>query len=164
MKKVVYVSMDGVLVKEPSKEYEELKRTKMNRRGRKDDSPDPKEHPVHWTDVPEIYADLEPMENAIESFNKLSEDYDMYVVSTVPWANLTAWVDKRKWIEKHLPIATKKLIFTHNKELLLGDFLIDDRLKNGTDRFTGKVIHFGQSPFENWHKVMNFLDEKIVLV
>lgn len=154
MKKVIYVNMDGVLVKEPSKEQEESKRAKMNRHGKICDEG------LHWTDIPDIYLDLAPVDGAIESFNKLTEDYDMYVVSTVPWANPSAWIDKKKWIDKYLPAARKKLIFTHHKELLSGEYLIDDRLRNGTDKFVGSVIHFGQDPFKDWGSVINFLDRQ----
>jgi 5'(3')-deoxyribonucleotidase len=161
MKKVILVDMDGVLVKEPSKEHEYEKRRKMTRKGRKDSDPSPDEHQIHWSDVPEIFLDLEPMEGAIDAFNKLSQDYELYVVSTAPWNNSSAWSDKKRWIEKYLPIATKRLILTHHKNMIIGDYLIDDRLKNGVDNFQGKVIHFGQHPFENWSKVLDYFDKQL---
>jgi phage terminase small subunit len=34
-----------------------------------------------------------------------------------------------------------------------------DRLKNGVDKFPGIVIHFGQSPFENWNKILDYFDK-----
>jgi 5'-nucleotidase len=156
-KKIILVDMDGVLVKEPSKEHEEAMRRKMSRKGRKEGT---EEHDIHWSDVPDIFLDLEPMEGAIDAYIKLSQDYDLYVVSTAPWNNPSSWTDKRKWIEKHLPIATKKLFLTHNKQMIIGDYLIDDRLKNGVDKFLGKHIHFGQDPFEDWNKVLNYFDKK----
>lgn len=157
-KKVILVDMDGVLVKDPTKEHEEAMRRKMTRKGRKEGSANPDEHQIHWSDVPEIFLDLEPMEGGIEAFNKLSQDYDVYIVSTAPWGNPSAWTDKRKWVEKHLPAATKRLILTHHKELIRGDYIIDDRLKNGVDKFKGHHIHFGQPPYENWSKVLDFFD------
>jgi 5'-nucleotidase len=158
MKKIILVDMDGVLVKEPTKEHEESKRRKMSRKGRKDTSPDPDEHLLHWSDVPDIFLDLEPMDGAIDGFNKLSQDYEVYIVSTAPWNNPSAWTDKQKWVAKHLPNATKRLILTHHKNMITGDFLIDDRLKNGVDKFHGTHIHFGQHPFENWNKVLDYFD------
>lgn len=155
MKKIILVDMDGVLVKSPSQEQEDTKRRKMGRKGRKEGT---EEHQIHWSDIPDIFSDLEPMEGAIESYIKLSQDYDLYVVSTSPWNNSSAWTDKKKWIEKHLPIANKRLFLTHNKHMIRGDYLIDDRLKNGAEKFPGKLIHFGQEPFENWDKVLNYFD------
>lgn len=150
---IILVDMDGVLVKEPTKEHENEKRRKMDRKGRKDGTEE-----IHWSDVPEIFLDLEPMDGAIEAYNKLSEKYDLYVVSTAPWNNPSAWSDKRKWIEKHLPIANYRLFLTHNKHMVVGDYLIDDRIKNGVEKFPGKHIHFGQSQFENWEKVLKYFE------
>jgi 5'-nucleotidase len=156
MKKVILVDMDGVLVKEPTREHEEEKRRKMGRKGRKEGT---EEQQIHWSDVPDIFLDLEPMEGAIDAFNKLSQDYDLYVVSTAPWNNPSAWADKKKWIDRHLPNAHKKLFLTHNKQMVVGDYLIDDRLRNGANKFPGKLIHFGQPPFENWSKVLDYFDK-----
>lgn len=137
MKKIILIDMDGVLVKEP--EYI-----------------DEKYKDIHWSDIPDIFLNLDPMDNAISSFNKLSQDFDVYIVSTAPWGNPSAWTDKRKWVEKHLPIATKKLMLTHHKNMIIGDYLIDDRTKNGVDKFKGKHIHFGQEPFKNWDSIIKY--------
>jgi len=160
IKKIILVDMDGVLVKEPTKEHEEEKRRKMARKGRKETDPNPDEHPIHWSEIPDIFLDLEPIEGAIEAFIKLSYHYDLYIVSTAPWNNPSAWTDKQRWVDKHLPIAAKKLILTHHKNMIIGDYLIDDRFVNGVDKFLGKHIHFGQSPFENWYDVLDYFDRK----
>ena len=41
-----------------------------------------------------------------------------------------------------------------------GDYLIDDRTKNGADRFRGEHIHFGQPPFPDWPAVVAYLKER----
>jgi 5'(3')-deoxyribonucleotidase len=38
--------------------------------------------------------------------------------------------------------AYKRLIISHHKNLNQGDFLVDDRPKNGAIDFTGEWIHF----------------------
>jgi 5'(3')-deoxyribonucleotidase len=150
-KKIVYVDMDGVLVKCPTEQHEAAKRARLNRKGRKDD--DPSTDDVHWSDLPDIFEDLEPMENAIE----LCEDYEVFICTTVPWNNLSAWADKKKWVDKHLPAAHKRLIYTHRKDLLIGDYLIDDRINNGAGEFKGELIPFGQPGYENWSCVISYL-------
>ena len=35
------------------------------------------------------------------------------------------------------------MIITHRKDLLIGDYLIDDRLANGAKDFKGKLLRFG---------------------
>ena len=53
------------------------------------------------------------------------------------------WSDKLKWVKKYLgEKAWKRLILSHHKNLNQGDFLVDDRDKNGAGEFTGTLITF----------------------
>lgn len=113
-------------------------------------------------DVPGIFSLMEPMPYAIDSIHTLNTKYDIYVLSTAPWLNSSAWQHKVEWIQKYFgknkdSILYKKLILTHHKNLNLGDYLIDDRTKNGADRFMGEHIHFGTERFPNWQVVTNYL-------
>ena len=54
-------------------------------------------------------------------------------------------------------IAHKRLILTHHKNLNMGDYLIDDREANGSDKFTGEHIHFRTNRFPNWKSVLEYL-------
>ena len=109
-------------------------------------------------DVPGIFAQMEPVGGAIEAFEKLSKVYDTYILSTAPWANDSAWTDKVKWVKKYLPEAAyKRLILSHHKNLCHGDYLIDDRLANGVDKFPGEHIHFLQGQFKTWNDVLAYL-------
>ena len=45
------------------------------------------------------------------------------------------------------------MILSHRKDLLKGDYLIDDRPKHGADTFDGEWIRFG-----NWNK-RQFMEE-----
>ena len=52
--------------------------------------------------LPGIYQNLPPIEDAIESVNKLLKSkYKIYFLSTAPWDNPDAWTHKRLWIAKH---------------------------------------------------------------
>ena len=93
--------------------------------------------------------------------NKLSGIFDTYILSTAPWENRTAWSDKLDWVKKHLGTpAYKRLILSHHKNLNDGDYLIDDRLKNGVDRFRGEHIHFGTDKFPDWKTVTQYLRDQ----
>ena len=117
-----------------------------------------KEYEGRLDEVPNIFSLMEPMKDAIISFESLSKQYDTYILSTAPWENSSAWSDKIDWVKKYLgQVAHKRLILSHNKNLNHGDYLIDDRLKNGVDRFTGQHIHFGTDEFPDWKSVCNFL-------
>jgi 5'(3')-deoxyribonucleotidase len=117
-------------------------------------------------DVPGIFSKMEPNEGAVEVITKLAQKYDLYILSTAPWKNSTAWSDKLLWIQKYFgkeknSIFYKKIILTHHKdfELSVGAYLIDDRLKNGSEVWDkyDKLIHFGNSQFPNWEAVGKFL-------
>ena len=50
---------------------------------------------------------------------------------------------------------------SHHKNLNHGDFLIDDRTKNGVDSFVGEHLHFGTARFPNWKTVENYLMSQV---
>ena len=110
-----------------------------------------------WTH-PELYKDLDPIPGAIEAWHALQEKYDCYILSTPPWSSPTAWSEKRVWVEKYLGKSSKKkLILCHNKGLVAGKYLIDDRIANGVEDFEGEHIHFGTEKFPDWETVVKFL-------
>ena len=39
----------------------------------------------------------------------------------------------------------------------MGDYLIDDQIANGVDKFKGEPIHFGQERFPDWKSVCAYL-------
>jgi 5'-nucleotidase len=143
MKKRVYVDMDGVLV-----DYE----------SGFDGTPDE----LHGYDnTPNVFSKMLPLPSALEAFRTLAEKFDVYVLSTAPWNNPSAWTDKANWIKKYLDdVAHKRLILTHNKALCIGDYLIDDRTANGAGEFTGEHIHFGTDRFPDWDAVLAYLQEE----
>ena len=144
-KKIVYVDMDNVLVDFPSG-IEKLSEEDKNK------------YDGNYDEVPGIFSLMEPMPGAIEGFKKIAETYDTYILSTAPWGNRTAWSDKLDWVKKHLGgVAHKRLILSHNKNLNRGDYLIDDRTKNGAGEFQGELIHFGTSEFPDWESVLRRL-------
>ena len=53
--------------------------------------------------------------------------------------------------------AYKRLIIAHHKNLLRGDYLIDDREKNGAKEFEGELILFGSEKFPDWRSVLKYL-------
>ena len=109
-------------------------------------------------DVPGIFSKMGPVDGAIESFEKLSKHFDVYILSTAPWKNSSAWSDKLKWVKKYLgEYAHKRLILSHNKNLNKGDYLIDDRTAHGVDRFAGEHIHFPSEQFKTWDEVVEYL-------
>lgn len=148
-KKIIYFDMDGVLVDLAAKiaEYPAEVVAKFE----KDDMVD---------QMPALFLDPPPIKGAVEAFNSFvnSDKYDVYILSTAPWENPSAWMHKRLWVEKHLGEgAWKRLILSHNKNLNIGDYLIDDRTKNGAGEFKGELVQFGSDKYPNWESVINYL-------
>ena len=116
-------------------------------------------------EVPGIFALMDPVEGAVEAVQRLSEQYDVYVLSTAPWRNPSAWMHKVEWIQRYFgkgndSVLYKRLIISHHKNLNRGTIIIDDRTKNGVDRFEGRHIHFGTDAFPDWKSVLDELMNK----
>jgi len=148
-KEVVYIDLDGVIVdiERYIKETYNSKYIKKHGIGTIID--------MH----PEIFHNSKPMEGAVAAFRQLAQRYEVYILSTAPWDNPEAWMAKRLWVENHLGSeAYKRLILSHNKGLLRGQYLIDDRLVNGVQHFEGTHIHFGSEGTPNWESVMQLFE------
>ena len=114
-----------------------------------------------FDEVPGIFSMMEPMPGAIKAYHSLSRIFDTYILSTAPWNNATAWADKNLWVRKYLGvIAHKRLILSHHKNLLSGDYLIDDRTANGAAEFTGELIQFATDQYPDWNRVEDYLTNK----
>ena len=80
-----------------------------------------------YDNIPGVFALMEPMTGAVEAFQWLAEHFDTYILSTAPWNNPSAWCDKLEWVKRYLgDAAYKRLILSHHKDMLRGDYLIDD--------------------------------------
>lgn len=154
-KKILFLDMDGVLVdfgghfetiKNSDKFIGEFYKNNIDR-------------------IPGIFRNPPPIKDAIESVRKLYENgkYEMYIATAAPWGNPESASDKRYWIETHFGrMFRKRMVVTHLKHLLIGDYLIDDRTANGAGDFgkltgRGEHIHFGQGNFKNWNDVLTYL-------
>ena len=145
MKKILYVDMDNVLVDFPSG----ISRISIELQSKYQDRLD---------EVPGIFSLMDPLKGAIESYKKLSQKFDTYILSTAPWKNSSGWSDKNEWVKKYLgDVAYKRLILSHHKNLNYGDYLIDDRLANGANLFKGEHIHFGSDKFPDWESICSYL-------
>ncbi|MEO6326319.1 MAG: hypothetical protein ABIT01_15100 [Thermoanaerobaculia bacterium] len=108
--------------------------------------------------MPGIFALMDPAPGAVEALTKLAGLFDTDVLSTSPSENPSAWTDKLHWEKQHLGApAHKRLILSRHKNLNTGDFLIDDRIKNEVDRFTGSHLHPGTEQFPAWASVTAYL-------
>ena len=145
MKKRVFVDMDNVLVDFQSGLDQQSERTLQQYAGRLDE-------------IPGLFGKMKPLAGAIDAMHQLNGHYDLFILSTAPWNNPSAWSDKVKWVTEYLDdIFHKRMVITHRKDLCQGDYLIDYRGKNGTSEFSGEWIEFGSEKFPDWQSVLDYL-------
>lgn len=108
---------------------------------------------------PNIFQTLPPIKGATEAVPILFELFDVYFLSTPMWDIPESFMGKRLWVEKQFgaKATNRRLILTHRKDLNIGDFLVDDRLKNGSSEFTGEHIHFATEKYPNWDVTLEYL-------
>lgn len=155
-KKILYLDMDGVVA-----DFDKAIKTFC-----------PDLHTANYDDThrkvdeicetnSDIFHNLPPIKGAMEAVSKLFDLYDVYFLSTPMWNVPDSYTGKRIWIEKHFGTqATQRLILTHRKDLAIGDFLVDDRTKNGVSEFTGIHIHFGTEQFPDWDVTFDYLQKQ----
>ena len=120
----------------------------------------------HYDDIPGLFSLMDPMPGAIEAVNALAASgrYELYILSTAPWGNPSAWTDKALWVKKHFDsdrpegVFYKRLILTHHKNMCIqpNAWLIDDRKAHGSECFEDHFIHFGSEKFPDWASVLKF--------
>jgi 5'-nucleotidase len=145
--KRLYIDMDNVVVDFPSA-FANYSQEFLDAHPEKDE-------------IEGIFSKMQPVAGAIDAVEKLYRYFDIYFLSTASFMNPSAWSGKVKWIQKHFPIVGyKRLILTHHKNLNKGDYLIDDRTRNGVLGFEGTHIHFKESSEETWQKITEYLIDK----
>ena len=146
--KTVFFDMDGVLVEYNSalKHIDETTR---------------KEYEGHFQDIPGFFSMMEPMPGAIEAVKSLSQHYEVFILSTAPWKNPSALGDKRIWAEKHFgDTFFKRIILTHRKDIINGDYLIDDSGWNGASSLRENGLNSAQGSFLTGNPLFHICKEK----
>lgn len=113
--------------------------------------------------LPRFFQDLEPIDGAIDGFNKLYHNprAEVYLLSAPGAKSPLSLTEKRLWVEQHLGefVAGNRLILTPNKGLQIGDYLVDNILQGcGQENFKGKIIHFGSAKYPTWKDVNKYFD------
>jgi 5'(3')-deoxyribonucleotidase len=157
-KKIVYIDMDGVLV-DFSKAIADWFEKHPHLKERYKNNPD---------HIQGLFRNPPPIEGAIEAVKKLHESgkYELFIATSAPWGNPMSGMDKRFWIEDYFgDLFHKRMFVTHRKDLLMGDYLIDDRVKNGAGEFSGELLRFGYdwendnkpNEYPTWESILDYL-------
>ena len=151
-KKRIFLDMDGVLA-DFDRAVRELPEDIFNEYAHKHD------------EIPGFFKTFKSIPGSENAVWTLNEHFDLFILSTPSWGNASSLGDKIEWIknlyggEQGSPFY-KKVVLTHRKDLLIGDYLVDDRPVNGAKYFTGEFIHFGSEGFETWNEVLLYIINK----
>jgi 5'-nucleotidase len=123
----------------------------------------PEEHqPIIWDRLrsPGFFRHLPVMKDSVDVLRELNNHYEVFIVSAATeFPN--SLKDKLEWLEDHFPFLTwKQVALCGSKDLVFGDYMIDDHLKN-LKGFKGKPYLFtaahnlevtGYDRINNWEE------------
>ena len=142
-RKKVYVDMDGVLCDFFGAALSALRKY-----------PEQKYPQSQWG----FFLKLKEIPGAIESFRRLEEKYDVWILTRPSFRNVNCFTEKAQWIWDHLGFdVVQRMVVCGDKSLLKGEYLIDDTNTAGQSDFEGEWIHFGSDKFPNWDSVVEYL-------
>lgn len=105
-----------------------------------------------------FYLALEPLPGAVEGVKFLQKHFEVYIATRPSYMNAHCYTEKRIWVEKYLGLETcKNLGLTPNKNLLIGDYLIDD---DPNWKFNGIQLVFGSEKYPNWESIINYFKKE----
>lgn len=141
MKKIILLDMDSIIADLQGRIFELYN----ERYGGVDGEPLDYKHVTTWDyfekgevgsrivkmfDEPGFFRSLKPIPGAIEAATQLNETHKIYIVSSVGRRHAPI-AEKVEWLQEHFPfISHRKYVFTSAKELVRGDYLIDDAPHN----------------------------------
>jgi 5'-nucleotidase len=107
---------------------------------------------------PGFFRHLPVMDDSVDVLRRLNERYEVFIVSAaMEFPN--SLKDKYDWLMEHFPFFTwKQIALTGSKDLVFGDFMIDDHVKN-LKGFKGKPYLYtsthnltvtGYDRIDNW--------------
>ncbi|MCP4521017.1 MAG: hypothetical protein GY827_04875 [Cytophagales bacterium] len=151
-KRIVYFDMDGVLCKFKKKYDEELKRN----------------HSIKYPQATYgFFTSLEPHHIMIGLYKALEKNsnFEVHILTAPSIHNPLCYTEKRVWVEKHLGMdAVQRMVITQHKNLLKGDYLIDDHSTGrGQDKFEGKLLLVDEDNMnETVNNIINTIKDEVV--
>ena len=122
-----------------------------------DDRQEGRERPIVYIAAETLMDSYrKPLSSLRKAFLMLIENYNVYIVCQAPTANHAYITDMQTWIEEELSTpAYNHVVFTNQRHLLYGDYLIDPAPARD---FMGTRIAFGSDEMKTWEEVITYFE------
>lgn len=123
-----------------------------------DDRQEGRERPIVYVSIDALRDDRgNQRASAVKGFNKLLEDYSIYIVAPSPSYDGVYMDDARKWVNDIINVpAWQHLIFSNQPNLLYGDYFIAPEAELGTSEYMCTTIPFGSDTFKTWDEIIEY--------
>lgn len=118
-----------------------------------DDRQQGRERPIVYIDVNTLADNYgKPRSSAQKTVRQLLESYQLYFVAPAPTVP-AHYADTLSWLYQYINVpAYSHTVFTNQKHLLYGDYLIDAEKTEGM----GALIQFGSDTFKTWDDIWEY--------
>ena len=118
-----------------------------------DDHQEGRERPIVYIDVNTLIDKWgKPQSSAQKTVRTLLETYQLFFVAPAP-AEPQHYADINQWLYEYINVpAYGHTVFTNQKTLLYGDYLIDAEQTEGM----GALIRFGSDTFKTWDDIADY--------
>lgn len=122
-----------------------------------DDRQEHRDRPIVYIDNSTLADNYgHPKSSLSKAFNMLIERYQVYILAPAQTNDHAQLDADAQWAEQYLSTpAHDHIIFSNQKDLLLGDYLIDTKPDSN---FMGTGLTFGSDEFKTWEEVITFFE------
>lgn len=144
--------------------------TKQQIIGRNDDTLFPENLLVEFLNEPHFFRTVPVMDGAVEALRKLSQNFEIYIVSAATEFPLS-FGEKLAWLNEHFSFVTwHNIVFCGKKSIIKTDYMVDDMCKN-LDHCLGKRLLFTafhnhdvkhHQRFDDWDSILEFFESEVI--
>ena len=120
-----------------------------------DDRQEGRERPIIYIDINALQDKWgKPNSSSQKTIRTLLETYQLYFVAPAP-AEAQSYADVNAWLYEYVNVpAWGHTVFTNQKQLLYGDYLIDTEMTEGM----ATLIQFGSDTFKTWDDIAAYFE------
>ena len=120
-----------------------------------DDKQEGRERPIIYIDINALRDKWDkPNSSSQKTIRTLLETYQLYFVAPAP-AEAQAYADVNDWLYEYVNVpAWGHTVFSNQKQLLYGDYLIDAQKTEGM----ATLIQFGSDTFKTWDNIATYFE------